>query len=98
MKMYVRTRTESIVNFYDAIAEQLGYPKDKVNYDCRKIKVSETRERAIEMFYEEKYGNGMSDDWKESFGMDWVCFGPQMDEMLQGDEVEIEDGFITEIA
>ena len=87
MKMYVRTRKEGIVDFYNAVAEQLGFDSEKVNYDCRKILVSKERFDAINMAYEDS----------EDFAMRWLCLGPKTDEMLQGDEVIIEDGFIIEV-
>lgn len=92
MKMYVRTATEGIVSFYNAIAEQLGYDKDKVHYDCTKIEVSEARQEAIEKYYEE---SGFT-DWRTAFGMHWVCYGPKVNYDLQGDEVKIGEKFITE--
>ena len=93
MKMYVRIATEGIVSFYNAIAEQLGYDKDKVHYDCTKIEVSEARQEAIEKHYEESG----STDWRTAFGMHWVCYGPRTNHDLQGNEVELEEGFITEV-
>lgn len=95
MKLYVRTRKEGIVSFYNAIAEQLGFPLDKVNYDCTKIEVSETRSIAVEEWYKEQCPG--SDEWKYAFGMHWVCSGPRVNYDLQGDEVVIEDGFIIEV-
>lgn len=95
MKMHVRVLAEGIVDFYNAIAKQLGYDSKKASYDCRRILVSKERFDAIDAKYKERYADKPL-NYKEIFGMDWACFGPKTDEMLQGDEVIIEDGFIVE--
>ena len=92
MKLYVRTNVEGIMDFYNAIAEQLGYDKDKVHYDCTKIEVSEARQEAVEEYYKAND----STDWELAFGMHWVCYGPKVNHDLQGDEIEIGEKFITE--
>ena len=93
MKLYVRTIPEGIVDFYNAIALQLGYPDlDAIRYDCTKIEVSEERAEAVEEWYKSLDPDG--NEWKYAFGMHWVCSGPKTNKDLHGDEVIIEEGFI----
>ena len=88
----------SITELYDYIATKLGYDKDKVHYDCTKINVSTD----IADLVEEKYKQiarekGLPDDtWKMSFGMDWCCSGPKVDEKLDNGTIVVYDGFIEE--
>ena len=41
MKLTVANKNYGLVEFYDEVATQLGYDKDKVEYDCTKICVAE---------------------------------------------------------
>ena len=93
MKIYTRLEKESIVSFYKAVAEQLGYDTANTRYDPTKIKVSRERSDIIEEKYKE-IGEARGVDWKMSFGMDWLCYGPQVTEELNRAEIELEDGFI----
>lgn len=86
MKVNIDLVNESIVSFYDRVAEAIGVDPSTVEYDCRKISVSKERFEAISSNYKDA----------EHFGMYWACYGPKTDERLTGDEVEIEEGFICE--
>ena len=79
----------TIVDLYDLVAIKLGYNHNACTYDCRKIEVAPNFADAIEKFYEKNFS-----DYKFRFGMDWVCFGPKVNEDLPDDTIEVEDGFI----
>ena len=89
MEIKLERKPTGIVNLYDIVAEQLGHDRTKVEYDCTKIEVSENIAQTIEDCY-----NDGTDDWKQTFGMHWVCFGPKEDKTLPDDTVRVEAGFI----
>lgn len=95
MLIYTRLEKESIVDFYNAVATQLGYNAnaEDIRYNPNKINVSIDRSDLIEEKYKE-IGEQKGTDWKLAFGMDWVCYGPHAVENLKYSEVELEDGFI----
>ena len=90
MKVYVELKEQSIVDFYQAVAEQqFGSELVEVqSYDCTKIKVSEERFEKIREYYEKEYGMLV-----EEFAMQWIMRGPKVDCNLSETEVEVEDGF-----
>lgn len=88
----------TITDLYDFVATTLGYDKEKVRYDCTKIEVSND----IADLVEEKYRQvgqekGLSEDSiRMSFGMDWCCNGPKVNEKLDNGTIVVHDGFIHE--
>lgn len=88
----------SIIDLYDFVATTLGYDKEKVRYDCTEIEVSDD----IADLVEEKYRQvgqekGLGEyDIKMSFGMDWCCSGPKVDEKLDNGTIVVYEGFIKE--
>lgn len=79
----------TITDIYDFTAMKLGHDYNKCRYDCRKIEVAPSIADAVEEYYKRKFS-----DYKQQFGMDWVCYGPKVNESLPKDTVEIEEGFI----
>lgn len=87
MKMNIRMKEESIVEFYNAVAEAMGISKDQVGkggYNPSKLEVSQERFDVLK---------GEMDN--VSFGMMWVCYGPHAVDFLKNDEVIVHEGFIT---
>ena len=88
----------SITDLYDFVATTLGYDKEKAHYDCTKVEVSDD----IADLVEEKYRQvgqekGLGEyDIKMSFGMDWCCSGPKVDEKLDNGTIVVYEGFIKE--
>lgn len=88
-KIKVAMREQSIVQFFDDVARELGYSEKQIEiaeYDCRKILVSEDRFNFIRRYY--------GDAGAEAFGMSWVCYGPKTDETMIEEDVQVEDGFV----
>lgn len=95
MQVKIVTAEMSITTLYDCVALALGYhPSAVAHYDCRKIKVSSDIEDNIHSWYKSSFENELGDDWKQKFGMEWVCFGPKLDESLPANTVEVEEGFL----
>ena len=89
----------TITDLYDFVAIALGYDKEKVHYDCTKIEVSDDIAELIEEKYRQVgQEKGLGEyDIKMSFGMDWCCSGPKVDEKLDNGTIVVYDGFIEEI-
>lgn len=81
----------SITDVYDLTAMAMGFNPDEVTgYDCTKIEVAEDIFNWVEQFYKAAY----HDDYKQKFGMDWVCYGPKCNTDLADSLVRTEEGFI----
>lgn len=81
-----------IPEFYDMIAQKLGYDPQKVQYDCTKICVSKPVQDQIFSYYETE--NNASE---EALGSTWVRFGPKTNLPHSTYIVDIQRGFITEV-
>lgn len=88
----------SIIDLYDFIATVLGYDTDAVRYDCTKVSVSEDIADLVEEKYKQvgKEKGLCESDIKLSFGMDWCCSGPKVDNELDEKTIVVSDGFIKE--
>lgn len=88
----------TITDLYDFVATTLGYDKEIARYDCSKIEVSND----IADLVEEKYRQagqekGVSESCiRMSFGMDWCCSGPRVNEKLDNGTIVVYEGFIRE--
>lgn len=86
----------SIPNLYYQIATLLGIDPETVkSYDCKKINVASNIADAVEQYYQDTYEEKLGNDWKQKFGMEWVCFGPKAIETLPENTIEVDEGFIT---
>ena len=77
----------TIQDLYDKVAIYLGKDEKSARYDCTKIRVSENIYNMVEQIY------GVC---IFSFAMDWLNYGPKVDESLKDYEVDIEDGFFID--
>ena len=81
-----------IPEFYDCIAEKLGYISQTVRrYDCTKVSVSKPIQDRIYTFYKDNEG------WsEEQISAAWLIYGPKTD--ISSDEcfVNVQQGFILE--
>lgn len=80
---------KDLVGFYDLLADKLGYTKD-VQYDCRKLWVSEPIQDHI---FEHYYSQQCS---VEQLGGLWLCCGPKTNKSLKGFTAIVQDEFIKE--
>ena len=91
MRVNVYVKSTNIPKLYDCIAIAMGYNLNQVqSYDCKKVEVSSNIVHAVMDWYKSNYA-----DYKVSFGMEWVCFGPKENKELPDNTVEVHDGFIT---
>lgn len=88
----------TITDLYDFVATTLGYDKEKVCYDCRRIEISNDIADLIEEKYRQMgQEKGLSEsDIKLSFGMVWCFSGPHTDEKLDNGTIVVYEGFIRE--
>ena len=83
----------SIKQLYDTVAQALGYEDtENLQYACSAINVAPNIADNVFAHMKEEEGIDVMER-----GMLCVCFGPKADENLKGDEVMVEDGFITEV-
>ena len=94
MKITVANKNYGLVEFYDEVATQLGYNKNKVEYDCTKICVAANIQDNFFAHYKEENPELSESDLNAGVGMMLVCSGPKVDKSLQDNEVEVFDGFI----
>lgn len=81
---------KSLIGFYDLIADKLGHTKDKetLQYDCRKLWVSESiQDHIFRHYYSKEYS-------PQDLGFIWLCHGPKTDTSLKGLTAIAQDGFI----
>lgn len=85
-------KDKNLIAFYDLLADKLGYTKDKekLQYDCRKILVSESIQNHIFKHY---YSQNCT---AERLGALWLCCGPKTDKSLTGLAAIVQDGFFKE--
>lgn len=89
------TEYEGLPEFYDVIAEKLGYSDtSELQYDCRKINVAPNIQDSFFVQYREAYPDLSESDLNVHVGMLLVCSGPKMDATLKENEVEVFDGFV----
>lgn len=85
-------KDKNLIGFYDLLADKLGYTKDKENlqYDCRKLWVSEPiQDYIFEHYYSKNYT-------VEQLGALWLCCGPKTNKSLKGFTAIVQDEFIKE--
>lgn len=79
--------------FYRNVATELGHTEtENTMYDCREINVANNIQEAWFKYYEEKYNVTKTD-----VAMLLLMSGAKVDTDLKDNEVEVFDGFITEI-
>lgn len=94
MKITVANKNYGLVEFYDEVATQLRYDKDKVEYDCTKICVAQNIQDNFFAHHREENPELSESDLNTGVGMMLVCSGPKVDKNLKDNEVEAFDGFI----
>ena len=97
--MLIFTQPCSLIEFYDAIATEMGY--DNINdleYDCRKINIAANIQDNFYSYYTDvakRNDKTLSDnDIKVGTTILLAMSGPKVDETLKVNEVEIFEGFI----
>lgn len=89
MTFVINLPVTSIPELYDLVAKTAGKNPDKCKYDCTKIRCASNFADEIEEAYKIKFPT----EYRMAFGMNWVCYGPKVDESLKNGVVEIEEGF-----
>ena len=82
-------KDKNLIGFYDLLADKLGYSKE-VQYDCRKILVSESIQYHIFKHYHLQHYT------VEQLGALWLCCGPKTDKSLTGLTAIVQYGFFKE--
>lgn len=83
----------SITDFYDLVADKLGYDPQKVSYDCQKICVTNPiKEKIFEFFRKEQQVS------IEAIATAWILYGPKASLPYDGYLVAADVGFIQEVA
>ena len=85
-------KEKDLMGFYDLLADKLGYTKDKENiqYDCRKLWISEPiQDHIFKHYYSQQYS-------VHELGALWLCCGPKTDKSLKGFTAIVQEGFIKE--
>lgn len=82
-------KDKNLIGFYDLLADKLGYSKE-VQYDCRKLWVSESIQDHIFKHY---YSHNCT---VERLGALWLCCGPKTDKTLTGLTAIVQYGFFKE--
>ena len=85
-------KNKNLIAFYDLLADKLGYTidKEKLQYDCRKLWVSESIQDHIFKYY---YLQQCS---AETLGALWLCCGPKTNKSLKGLTAIVQNEFIKE--
>lgn len=97
MKITVSENKYGVVEFYDAIARQLGKNPEKCSYDCRKINVARNiQDGFFEHYKEQDAGNTKESALMNQIALLLLNYGPKVDEALNDNEAELFDGFISE--
>ena len=90
MRIKLQDKPEGIIHLYDLVASMMDYSYEEIqnlSYDCTKINVAQDIFDDIDQSYKDE---GKIDN----LAMDWVCFGPKVDDSLPTHTVEIQEGFI----
>ena len=91
---------KNLAGLYDAIAEKLGFDilDESLRYDCRKICISKEMQQMLYESYEAMYPEQFQRDRrgaKLSVTMLLATSGPKVNQELDADMVEIEEGFLS---
>ena len=85
----------SIVDLYEIVTMKMGEDPEMVeNYDCGKISIARNIFADIYKWYQM---NVPGDVYaiKQQFGMDWLMYGPMVDDELPDNCITLEEGFIS---
>ena len=99
MKILISNGKYSLVELYDMVAREMGHADtSELQYDCRKITVSEQIQDGIIQYYHdaarETDPNVSENDIKIATAMALITSGPKLNVTLEANEVEVFDGFI----
>ncbi len=88
-----------LVRLYQVVAEEMGYDSTdkRLRYDCRKICISKEMQQMLYESYEAMYPEQFRRDRRGatmSVTMLLVTSGPKVNQELDADMVEIEEGFL----
>ena len=89
-----------LFRLYQVIAEEMGYDSTdkRLRYDCRKICISKEMQQMLYESYEAMYPEQFQRDRrgaKLSVTMLLATSGPKVNQELDADMVEIEEGFLS---
>lgn len=101
MKMLIATKPCSLVEFYDAIAREMGYEHTSdLQYDCRKVNIASNIQDNFYTYYldliRENNIYSHENEARADITLLLAMSGPKVDDTLRANEVEIFDGFIVE--
>lgn len=86
MKVKVPEKDYGLVEFYDAVATEMGYvDTSELNYNCTRVNVAKNIQDGFYRNYNAE---------SEIITMLLAINGPKVDEDLEPNEVEVFDGFI----
>lgn len=98
MKISISTSPCNIVEFYIAVAKEMGIDASEVNFDCRRINIASNIQDGFYEYYSklarETDPNISENDIRIGITMLLAMSGPKVDAALKANEVEIFDGFI----
>ena len=99
MKMLISFKPCSLVEFYDAIAREMGYEHTSdLQYDCTKVNIAPNIQDNFYTYYTrlamETEPQLSDNDIKVCITMTLAMSGPKVDDTLKANEVEIFEGFI----
>lgn len=103
MIVQVAPKKYGIIELYDAVAQEMGYADPSaLKYDCTKICISREMQYDIYAFYlefvRETNKTASDDDILNDITIMLAMQGPKVNKELNGNEVEVFDGFIVSIA
>lgn len=95
MKLTIPEKNYGLVEFYDAVATEMGYTNtSELRYDCRNINISPNIQDGFYVHYREMNPTLPASEVDIQVTMLLAISGPKVDQALKANEVEVFDGFI----
>lgn len=95
MKFTVPEKNYDLVEFYNAVAKEMGYADtSELRYDCREINIAANIQDGFYTYYRETNPNLPASEVNLQVTMLLAMSGPKVDSDLKANEVEVFDGFI----
>ena len=96
MKLTIKHKPCGLVDFYDAVAREMGCADKATNYDCTKIDIAPNIQDGFYEFYSNSAkANGVPEsEITVGITMLLAMSGPKVNRDLKANEVEVYDGFI----
>lgn len=100
MIIKVPEKTYGLMEFYNAVATEMGYADtSELNYDCRKINIAANIQDGFYEYYAARANETdptlAENDIKIGTTMLLAMSGPKTDENLKANEVDVFEGFIV---